>query len=257
VPTTTHLLMQTLESEPVSLSTVLLSEVAGTAMLLLLGCGVVANAVLPRSKGLGGGFLMINFGWGLAVFAGVYVGWRSGAHINPAVTVGLWASGAEEYAPGIAVTALSTLVYFAGQLLGAVLGAVLAFLAYKKHFDEDADGELKLAVFSTGPAVRSYGWNVVTEVIGTFVLVTVILLFGNTPSQLGPLAVALLVVGIGASLGGPTGYAINPARDLGPRVAHALLPIRGKGRSDWSYSWVPVLGPVLGAVLAGGFYRIF
>ena len=240
-----------------NLGLVFLSELVGTAMLVLLGCGVVANVVLKGNKGYGGGFLMINFGWGLAVFAGVYVGWQSGAHINPAVTVGLWASGAAEYAPGVAITPISTLVYFAGEFTGAFLGAVLAYLAYKKHFDEDADPEAKLAVFSTGPAIRSYGWNVVTEVIGTFVLVLVILLFGNTPSQIGPLAVALLVVGIGASLGGPTGYAINPARDLGPRVAHALLPIRGKGRSDWSYSWVPVLGPVLGAVLAGGFYRIF
>jgi glycerol uptake facilitator protein len=249
--------MQTVESGAVTLPTVFWSEVAGTATLILLGAGVVANAVLPRNKGEGGGFLMINFGWGLAVFAGVYVGWQSGAHINPAVTVGLWASGAAEYAPGIAITPVSTLVYFAGEFAGAFLGAVLAFLAYKKHFDEDADPGAKLAVFSTAPAIRSYGWNVVTEVIGTFVLVLVILLFGNTPSQIGPLAVALLVVGIGASLGGPTGYAINPARDLGPRIAHALLPIRGKGRSDWSYSWVPVLGPVLGAILAGGFYRMF
>lgn len=247
---------------PIPLSTVFWSEVAGTAMLLLLGCGVVANAVLPRTKGLGGGFLMINFGWGLGVFAGVFVAYQSGAHINPAVTVGLWASGAEEYAPGVAVTLVSTLVYFAGELVGGVLGAVLAFLAYKKHFDEDIEGEevlgeTKLAVFSTGPAVRSYGWNVVTEVIGTFVLVAVILLFGNTPSELGPLAVALLVVGIGASLGGPTGYAINPARDLGPRIAHALLPIRGKGTSDWGYAWVPIVGPVLGALLAGGFYQLY
>ena len=257
MPSTTHVLMQTLESEPVPLSTVFVSEIAGTAMLLLLGCGVVANAVLPRTKGLGGGFLMINFGWGLAVFAGVYVGWQSGAHINPAVTVGLWASGAAEYSAGVAITWLSTLVYFAGQLVGGVLGAVLAFLAYKKHFDEEIDATTKLAVFSTGPAVRSYGWNTVTEVVGTFVLVTVILLFGNTPSQLGPLAVALLVVGIGASLGGPTGYAINPARDLGPRIAHALLPIRGKGSSDWGYAWVPIVGPVIGALLAGGFVQVF
>ena len=236
---------------PISLSTVFWSEVAGTAMLILLGAGVVANVALPRSKGLGGGFLMVNFGWGLAVFAGVYVAWQSGAHINPAVTVGLWASGAEEYAPGVAVTLVSTLVYFAGELIGAFLGAVLAFLAYKKHFDEDVDAATKLGVFATGPAVRSYGWNVVTEVIGTFVLVIVILLFGNTPSEIGPLAVALLVVGIGASLGGPTGYAINPARDLGPRIAHAVLPIKGKGDSDWGYAWVPVLGPSVGGVLAG------
>ena len=252
-----HLLLQTAPTVPASLSTVFLSEIAGTATLLLLGAGVVANAVLPRTKGLGGGFLMINFGWGLAVFAGVYVAWQSGAHLNPAVTVGLWASGSAEYAPGVPVTAASTAVYFAGELLGAFLGAVLAFLAYKKHFDEEADPDTKLAVFSTGPAIRSYGWNLVTEVIGTFVLVAVILLFGNTPSQLGPLAVALLVVGIGASLGGPTGYAINPARDLGPRIAHAVLPIRGKGPSDWAYAWVPVVGPLVGGALAGGYYQLF
>jgi glycerol uptake facilitator protein len=259
---TTNVLVQAVApTVPIPLSTVFFSEVAGTATLVLLGVGVVANAVLPKNKGLGGGFLMIHFGWGLAVFAGVYVGWQSGAHINPAVTVGLWASGAEEYAPGVPITLVSTLVYFAGELLGGVVGAVLAFLAYKKQFDEPVEddevpGETKLAVFSTGPTVRSYGWNVVTEVIGTFVLVAVILLFGNTPSQLGPLAVALLVVGIGASLGGPTGYAINPARDLGPRIAHTFLPIKGKGSSDWAYSWVPVVGPILGALLAGGFVQI-
>ena len=145
----------------------------------------------------------------------------------------------------------TTLVYFAAQMVGAFLGAVLAFLAYKKHFDEPADPATKLGVFSTGPAIRSYGWNLVTEILGTFVLVYVVIQFGNTPSGLGPLAVALLVVGIGASLGGPTGYAINPARDLGPRIAHALLPIKGKGSSDWGYSWVPVVGPLIGGAIAG------
>jgi glycerol uptake facilitator protein len=194
---------------------------------------------------------VINFGWGLAVFAGVFVAFRSGAHLNPAVTVGIIANGGEEFAPGVPVNVTSTLVYFAGELTGAFLGAVLAYLAYKKHFDEPADPAVKLGVFSTGPAIRSYGWNLVTEIIGTFVLVFVIFSFANTPSGLGPLAVALLVVGIGASLGGPTGYAINPARDLGPRIAHALLPIPGKGSSDWGYSWVPVVGPLIGGVIAG------
>ncbi|MCL3863097.1 MIP/aquaporin family protein [Actinotalea sp. K2] len=235
----------------VTLTTVFISEVIGTGFLLLLGAGVVANAILPRNKGFNGGWLLINFGWGLGVFAGVYAAWQSGAHINPAVTFGLIANGAEEFAPGVAVSVSSTLVYLAGQMLGAFLGAVLAFLAYKKHFDEDADPATKLAVFSTGPAIRSYGWNFVTEVIGTFVLVYIILQFGNTPSELGPLAVALLVVGIGASLGGPTGYAINPARDLGPRIAHFLLPIKGKGSSDWGYAWVPVVGPIVGGMLGG------
>ena len=235
----------------VILTEVFVSEVIGTAILLLLGAGVVANVILPRTKGFNGGWLLINFGWGLAVFAGVYAAYKSGAHLNPAVTFGLMANGAEEYAPGVAVSLNSTLVYLAGELVGAFLGAVLAFVAYKKHFDEDADPATKLAVFSTGPAIRGYTWNFLTEVLGTFVLVYIILLFGKSPGELGPLAVALLVVGIGASLGGPTGYAINPARDLGPRIAHALLPIKGKGSSDWGYSWVPVLGPIVGGVLAG------
>lgn len=231
---------------------VFLSEVIGTALLLLLGAGVVANVILPKTKGFGGGWLLINFGWGLAVFVGVFAAWRSGAHLNPAVTLGLLASGADEYSPdGVAVTATSTLVYIAGEFVGAFLGAVLAYLTYKNHFDQDADPAVKLGVFSTGPEIRSYGWNFLTEVIGTFVLVYVILQFGNTPNEMGPLAVALLVVAIGASLGGPTGYAINPARDLGPRIAHAILPIPGKGSSDWSYSWVPVVGPIVGGVLAG------
>ncbi len=234
-----------------SLGTVFLSEVAGTAILLLFGCGVVANVALDKSKGAGGGFLLVNFGWAIGVFAGVYVAFRSGAHLNPAVTFGLLANGADEYAPDVAVTFGSTLVYLAGEFLGAFLGAVLCWLAYRDHFDQSTDPEAKLGVFSTGPAIRNYPWNVVTEVIGTFVLVFVILMFGNTPTELGPLAVALLVLGIGNSLGGPTGYAINPARDLGPRVAHAVLPIRGKGSSDWAYSWVPVVGPVIGGVLAG------
>ena len=233
------------------LGTIFLYEILGTATLLLLGCGVVANVALAKSKGEGGGFLMVNFGWGLAVFAGVFVGWKSGAHINPAVTIGLLANGADEYAPGIEVTFVTTLAYIAAQLIGAFLGAALAWLAYKNHFDDTVDPAAKLGVFSTGPAIRNYGWNVVTEAIGAFVLVYVILQFGNTPTEIGPLAVALLVVGIGNSLGGPTGYAINPARDLGPRIAHAILPIRGKGGSDWGYSWVPIVGPLIGGALAG------
>ena len=235
----------------VSLGTVFLSEVVGTGLLLLLGCGVVANVALAKSKGAGGGFLLVNFGWGLAVFAGVYAASRSGAHLNPAVTLGILANGQDSYAEGVDVDALSTLVYIAGEFVGAFLGAVLCWLAYKDHFDETEDAASKLGVFSTGPAIRNPVNNVITEAIGTFVLVFVILNFGNQPSGLGPLAVALLVVGIGASLGGPTGYAINPARDLGPRVAHAVLPIRGKGSSDWAYSWVPVVGPVIGGILAG------
>jgi glycerol uptake facilitator protein len=183
--------------------------------------------------------------------AGVFVAAKSGAHLNPAVTVGILSSGATDYAPNVPITFGSTLTYFGGEMLGAFIGAVVCWLAYKQHFDDEPDGATKLGVFSTGPAKRNYGWNVVTEIIGTFVLVFVILHFGGGVTGLGPLPVALLVVAIGASLGGPTGYAINPARDLGPRIAHALLPIKGKGASDWSYSWVPVVGPLVGGALGG------
>lgn len=234
----------------VTLGEVFLSEFAGTAVLILLGCGVVANVALAKTKGLNGGTLMVNFGWGLGVFAGVFVAVQSGAHLNPAVTVGLLVNGSD-LAPGVETSFLSVIVYLVGQMLGAMVGAVLAWLAYKKHFDEETDAANILGVFSTGPAIRAYGWNVVTEVIGTFILVFVILSFGGTPNELGPLAVGLLVVAIGASLGGPTGYAINPARDLGPRIVHALLPIPNKGKSDWSYAWVPVVGPIIGGALAG------
>lgn len=233
------------------MATIFLYEIAGTAMLTLLGGGVVANAILGKTKGNGGGWLMINFGWGLAVFAGVYVAYKTGAHLNPAVTLGLLSSGAAEYAPGIAVTVGSTIAYLLAELIGAFLGAIVAWLAYKTHYDQESDPGTILGTFSTGPEIRSYGWNFVTEVIATFVLVFVIIMFGSTPSGLGPLAVALLVVSIGASLGGPTGYAINPARDLGPRLAHAILPIPHKGGSDWGYSWVPIAGPIVGGVLAG------
>ena len=234
-----------------------LSETLGTALLLLLGAGVVANVILPKTKGFGGGWLLINFGWGLGVFAGVYAAYKSGAHLNPAVTIGIWASGADTFAEGIPVTVANGFLYVTAQMLGAAIGAGLAFLAYKKHFDQDADPAVKLGVFSTGPELRSYGWNFVTEVLATFVLVFIVLAFGPTPSGLGPLAVAMLVVGIGASLGGPTGYAINPARDLGPRIAHALLPIKGKGSSDWAYAWVPIAGPLVGGILAGLLARVY
>lgn len=226
------------------------SEILGTAVLITLGAGVVATVLLPKSKGFNGGWLLINFGWGFAVMAGVYVAYKSGGHLNPAVTLGLFAAGMD-YAKGIDPTFSNMMVYFAGQMIGAFIGAVVAFLAFKKHFDEEADPAAKLGIFATGPAIRSYGWNVVTELIGTFVLVFWVVASGKTPTQLGPLAVGLLIVGIGASLGGPTGYAINPARDLGPRIAHFILPIKGKGPSDWSYSWVPVVGPMLGGLLGG------
>ena len=242
--------------DTVGLWTVFGSEVLGTAILILLGVGVVANVALPKTFGNGGGWIVIIFGWGLGVFAGVYAAASSGAHLNPAVTVGLWASGADEYAPGVAVTITSTLVYFAGELTGAFLGAVLAFFAYRTHYNDPEAAGTQLGTFSTGPAIRSAADNVMTEVLGTFVLVYIILRFGDTPSEIGPLAVAMLVVGIGASLGGPTGYAINPARDLGPRIAHAVLPIRGKGDSNWGYAWVPVVGPLIGGALAGALSHV-
>jgi len=236
------------------LGLIFLSETVGTALLVLLGCGVVANVALAKTKGNNGGFLMVNFGWGLAVFAGVTVSYSSGAHLNPAVTLGLLASGAE-------LDFGQVLVYIAAQMVGAFIGAVLTWAAYKQHFDDEPVAAAKLGVFSTGPAIRSTAANLITEVIATFVLVFVIIGFGragdtelNTPAglaALGALPVAFLVVAIGASLGGPTGYAINPARDLGPRIAHAVLPIKGKGTSDWGYSWIPVVGPIIGGVLAG------
>jgi glycerol uptake facilitator protein len=236
----------------VSFGDIFISETLGTAMLTLLGCGVVANAVLAKNKGFGGGFLMINFGWGLAVMAGVYVAFKSGAHLNPAVTAGIAASGQDTYAPGVDIDFNNTIAYLCGEFLGAFIGAIACWLAYRDHFDDpESEAGAKLGTFSTGPAIRNYPWNVITEIIGTFVLVFVILAFGKNPAQLGPLPVALLVVGIGASLGGPTGYAINPARDLGPRIAHAILPIKGKGDSDWAYSWVPIVGPLIGGVLGG------
>jgi glycerol uptake facilitator protein len=235
------------------------SELVGTALLVLLGCGVVANVALTKSKGFNGGTLMVNFGWGLAVFAGVIVSYASGAHLNPAVTIGLVANGAKQFGGAdslVDVNFVTVIAYIGAQLIGAIIGAVFTWLAYKQHFDEEPEPANKLGVFSTGPSIRSYGWNLVTEIIGTFVLVFVVIGFGRQGetgglAALGALPVALLVIGIGASLGGPTGYAINPARDLGPRIAHAILPIKGKGPSDWSYSWVPVVGPIIGGVLAG------
>ncbi|GAA4800205.1 MIP/aquaporin family protein [Rothia endophytica] len=224
------------------------SETLGTFILLLLGAGVVAAVSLPKSGAKGADWINIAFGWGFAVFAAVYVSGPSGAHLNPAVTVGQMVAG-NDFAPGIAPSFTAMLVYFAGQFLGAFLGAWGAYLAFKKHFDIVEPG-VSRGVFCTAPAIRSYGWNILTEAIGTFVLVGFVVASGQTPSGLGPLAVAIIVVSIGLSLGTPTGYAINPARDLGPRIAHALMPIKNKSASDWSYSWVPVVGPLLGATAA-------
>ncbi len=250
-----------------TLGTIFLSEFVGSTILMLMGTGVVANNLLNKTKGHAAGTLHINVGWGIAVFAGVLASYKSGGHINPAVTLGIWASGAKCFVKGadgscaIPVDAASIFTYLGAQLVGAFLGAVLCWLAYKNHFDEDAPDGMKLGVFSTGPEIRNYGWNVVTEAIGTFVLVFIVLAAGHwgdsatrTPAGLGwlgALGVAVLVLGIGASLGGPTGYAINPTRDLGPRIAHAILPIPNKGSSDWAYSWVPIVGPIIGGVVAG------
>jgi glycerol uptake facilitator protein len=240
----------------VTLGHIFLSEVVGTALLILLGGGVVANVVLAKTKGFNGGWLLINFGWGLAVYVGVLAAYLSGAHLNPAVTVGLIAAGNAEFVEGIPVDFASTFTYFGGEMVGAFIGAVLVFVTYKQHFDASDDPAAKLAVFSTGPAIRGYAWNLITEIVGTFVLVFAVVSFGRQGetaglAALGALPVALVVVAIGISLGGPTGYAINPARDLAPRIAHAILPIRGKGSSDWSYAWVPVVGPLLGGAIAG------
>lgn len=223
-----------------------MGEVIGTLILILLGDGVVANVVLSKNKGEGSGWIVITTGWGLAVAMAVYaVGWVSGAHINPAVTVGLASAGLFPWA--------QVGPYIIAQLIGAFLGAVLVFLAYYKHFEATEDPGLKLAVFSTGPAIRNTMWNLVTEIIGTIMLLWGVIFIFNANngigSGLGPYLVGFLVFSIGLSLGGPTGYAINPARDLGPRIAHQLLPIPGKGDSDWGYSWIPIVGPLIGGVI--------
>lgn len=227
------------------------SEIIGTMLLILLGNGVVAGVVLRHSKAESAGWVVITFGWGFAVMVGVYAsGIYGGAHLNPAVTVGLATAGSFPWADVPA--------YILAQFIGAFIGAVLVFLHYKPHYDVTEDAGLKLATFSTAPAIRNTPFNLISEIIGTFVLVFGILSFGaNTFTDgLNPLIVAFLVVSIGMSLGGPTGYAINPARDLGPRIAHAVLPIKGKGTSDWGYSWIPVVGPIIGAVIAALVYGI-
>jgi len=240
-----------------------LAEFIGTALLILLGNGVVANVVLPKTKGSGSGWIVITFGWGMAVFVAVWcVAEFSGAHINPAVTVGL--AIAEKF-PMAQVGR-----YIAAQMLGAFTGAILVYLVYRDHYAASDDADATLATFATAPAIRNYPVNLLSEVVGTCVLVLAVLLVVD-PSismdrgdlsaaesgslkiglgTLGALPVGLLVFAIGLSLGGTTGYAINPARDLGPRIAHALLPIPGKRDSDWAYAWVPIVGPILGAVLA-------
>jgi glycerol uptake facilitator protein len=234
------------------------AELIGTAILILLGDGVVAGVLLNQSKAQNGGWIVVTMGWGLAVAIAVFaVGPFSGAHINPAVTIAAAASGQ------LGTTWGDVPVYIAGQFAGAIIGAVLVYLAYLPHWAVTEDPGLKLAVFSTGPALRSFAANTVTEIIGTFMLVLGVLAIiqqGNAAvveTGLPPLLIGFLVLAIGLSLGGPTGYAINPARDLGPRITHALLPIPGKGDSDWEYSWVPVVGPVVGGVLGGLTFNAF
>lgn len=231
-----------------------LGELFGTMFLIILGDGVVAAVLLNKSKAQNSGWIVITTGWAFAVMVGVFVAGAFGsmaAHINPAVTIAFAVGGAFPWAdvPG----------YIIAQLIGAFLGAVIVWLAYLPHWRETNDADAKLAVFSTAPAIRNVMTNNITEIIGTMVLVLgVAAIFaqggmtaGIPASGLGPLLVGVLVWGIGLSLGGPTGYAINPARDLGPRIAHFLLPIAGKRDSDWSYSWIPVVGPIVGGILAG------
>jgi glycerol uptake facilitator protein len=224
------------------------AEVIGTAILILLGDGVVAAVLLAQSKAQNSGWIVIAFGWGMAVAMAVYaVGQFSGAHLNPAVTLGFAFMGNTDWS--------DVPKYLAGEFCGAFIGATLVWAAYSNHWRATEDPGLKLAVFCTAPAIRNPVANIITEIIGTFMLVFGVLAIvaNDAPgtSGLTPLLVGLLVLAIGLSLGGPTGYAINPARDLGPRIMHAILPIPGKGPSDWGYAWIPVIAPIIGGVLGG------
>ena len=230
-----------------------LGEFIGTMLLIILGDGVVANVILDKTKGNNGGLIAITFAWGMAVFTGVFAAAKLGSdgHLNPAVTIAMVYLGN--------LDASLMLTYIAAQMLGAFTGAVIVWLAYRQHFNATADGDTKLGVFCTAPSIRSFPDNLCTEIVGTFVLVLGALLMSKPEMKLGTLdalPVGLLVIGIGLSLGGPTGYAINPARDLAPRIAHFILPIKGKRNSDWGYSWVPVIGPVTGALLAAFVFKI-
>jgi len=229
-------------------------ELIGTALLIIMGNGVVANVLLNQTKGHGSGWIVITFGWAIAVFTGVYTSSAlgGGGHLNPAVSIGLAAFS--DFDSSMLPS------YIGGQFAGAFTGSVIVWLTYKKHFDATDNADAIRAVFCTAPVIRHSVYNFITEAIGTFVLVLGAMLMSKPSASLGTLdalPVALLVLGIGLSLGGPTGYAINPARDLGPRIIHALLPIKNKGGSDWSYSWIPVLGPIAGGMLAAFIYRTF
>ncbi len=229
------------------------AEFFGTAIILVFGGGVVANVVLNKTKGNNSGWIVITFGWAVGVFTGVLVAAPiSGAHLNPAVTLALVLANKFSF---------SLLpLYWCAQLLGAMFGAFLVWLAYKKHFDATEDADSKLAVFCTAPNIRSYWYNVLTEIIGTYILALAVLYMAAPDVGLGALnalPVAIVVLGLGLSLGGPTGYAINPARDLGPRIMHFFLPIPSKRDSDWKYAWVPIVGPLAGAAIAAGMFLIF
>ncbi|MGZ3958623.1 MAG: MIP/aquaporin family protein [Flavisolibacter sp.] len=232
---------------------IFLSELIGTALLIILGNGVVANVVLNKTKGQNSGWIVIAFGWAIAVFVGVFVAAKtSGAHLNPAVTI------AFAYLHKIKPETIP--LYLTGQFLGAMTGAMIVWVTYQLHFEETEDKIAKLAVFSTVPAIRNNTSNLISEIVGSFVLVFCVLYIAapyNSLGALDALPVALLVLGIGLSLGGTTGYAINPARDLGPRIMHAMLPIKGKGNSDWKYSWIPVAGPLVGGLLAAILFNTF
>jgi len=230
-----------------------LGELSGTALLILLGDGVVANAVLNKTKAHNNsGWIVIAFGWAMAVYVGVFVAAPfSKAHLNPAVTLAFAFVGKLEWS--------NVPLYISAQILGAMAGSGFVWLSYRQHFDETPDPAAKLIVFCTAPSIRSSVNNLITEIIATFVLIFGVLYIAAPANSLGALdalPVGLLVLAIGLSLGGPTGYAINPARDLGPRIMHFLLPIRGKGKSDWSYAWVPVVGPIIGALLAAFVFKM-
>ncbi len=229
-----------------------IAELLGTALMIMIGNGVVANVVLPKTKGNGGGLLAICFGWGLAVFVAVYAtATVSGAHLNPAVTIAL--ATAEKFAWH------DVPMYLTAQLLGAMLGAFFVWATYRQHFDASEDASLKLASFCTAPSINNPVQNLLSEIIATTVFILAILFITKADHSLGSLdalPVALLVIGIGLGLGGPTGWAINPARDLGPRIMHAILPIKNKGGSNWAYSWIPVLAPIAGALIAVVVYGV-
>lgn len=236
------------------------AELVGTMLLILLGTGVVANVILKGTKGNSGGWMVITTGWALAVFTGVVIaGPYSGAHLNPAVTIGL--AIAKKFAWD------KVGMYILAQLLGAMLGAFLTWIVYRDHFNSTTEPDTQLAVFSTGPAIHNRLFNLLSEIIGTFVLIFVVFYFtgaemgdSKTPiglGSLGALPVSFVVWAIGLSLGGTTGYAINPARDLGPRIMHSILPMKHKGSSHWKYAWIPIIGPIIGAAIAAGLYLFF